>query len=369
MLTNRLFKKLASFESYATREYSSRITSLKNSDYMNVFNEVVEAESHIPDDDVSLNNFQSTLHVEDSVPRLLQVAMIGAPNSGKSTLTNALVGKKVTAVSPKTNTTAQSRLGAFTVDNSQVVLYDYPGIVDPAYYQSVDHKTRVQSAWLEAADCDLLIFIVDAARQLLRRDPRVLNVATAIGTGDVFRRDSSSSSPTTPSPPPPPAILVLNKIDAVPSKRRLLSIVDAMQQQASFEEVFFVSALHGTGIPDLKNALLHKATPGDWILDSKSATDRDLEGWALEITREKIFRMLYAELPYDTDVEPVSCVEMADGVIEIRQTIVVRNEALKKIVVGKKGKVIDIMVEKASIDLERTWQRPVKLVISVKTRK
>jgi GTPase len=366
MLTRRLFKKLASFESYATREFSSRIKSLKNSDYMNVFNELVEAESDTPDDDISLNHFQSRPLREDSVPRLLQVAMIGAPNSGKSTLTNALVGKKVTAVSPKTNTTAQSRLGAFTVDNSQVVLYDYPGIVDPAYYQNVDHKTRVQSAWSEAADCDILIFIVDAARQLLRRDPRVLNIATAIGSGEVFQRHHSSPSPTTP---PPPAILVLNKIDAVSSKRRLLSVVDTMQQQASFEEVFFVSALHGTGIPDLKTALLDKATPGDWILDSESATDRDLEGWALEITREKIFRMLYAELPYDTDVEPVSCVEMADGVIEIRQTIVVRNEALKKIVVGKKGKVIDIMVEKASIDLERTWQRPVKLVISVKTRK
>lgn len=223
-----------------------------------------------PTDTVTNNTSQHHL--------LAEVGVVGVPNAGKSTLTNCLVGKKVTAVSEKTNTTTRSRMGAFTVHNKQVILYDTPGVVGPEYvvlcniniayflsayirhiipfhckvrcrhYKNAKHAERVQSAWKTAFNCDIILFLIDAARQLQQPDPRVLRLVSNFGSQrahDDSSNNDDSGNRSNSSRSIPSAILVLNKLDAIPKENRpsVLALTDQFRELASFEEVFWISAL------------------------------------------------------------------------------------------------------------------------------
>lgn len=295
--------------------------------------------------------FSGLSPVPSDQQKLVQVGVVGVPNAGKSTLVNSLVGKKISAVSSKTNTTADSRLGAFTVGASQVVLLDTPGVVGPEHYHNAKHETRVKSAWKMAKNCGLLLFIVDAARQLQKPDPRVL---------DMVARIQEFS--------PPPSILVLNKVDAVDhdQKGELLPLADSFRSRAEFTDVFWVSALRGHGIKQLHEFLESKATPGRWMLEAGISTDRNEEDIALEITREKIFRGLYKELPYEIQLRPVSSRVLNDGSVRIEQTVEVGAERVRRMVVGKNGCAIGSIGQAARLELERMWAKRVHLFLNVK---
>ncbi|KAL4452389.1 hypothetical protein ABPG75_008051 [Micractinium tetrahymenae] len=291
--------------------------------------------------------------------RLLQAGVVGVPNAGKSTLVNALVGTKVSAVSPKTNTTEQLRLGAFTSGVAQVVLYDTPGVVGKEHYKNPAHQRRVRGAWSAAGDCDLLLFLVDAARELQRADPRIARLLADSASRQRLGMPQDWQ--------PPPAVLVLNKVDAVPrpDRKQLLPLAERFQQLRQFDDVFFISAKKGTGLPELKEYLLQRATPGEWTLDADQATDRSEEEQALEVVREKLFLRLYKELPYTCQLRLGSCLPLADGSMRLEIDVLVPHEGAKHIVIGSAGAGIAFIRDQAQADLQHMWGRPVDLLLRV----
>ncbi|PRW56927.1 GTPase Era [Chlorella sorokiniana] len=297
--------------------------------------------------------------------RLVQAGVVGAPNAGKSTLVNALVNAKVSAVSPKTNTTEVTRLGAFTYGDAQVVLYDTPGVVDKQHYRNPAHQRRVRGAWAVAGDCDLLLFLVDAARELQRPDPRIHRLlgesctAAGLGMGD----DADWQ--------PPPAVLVLNKCDAVPRPQRsqLLPLSDRLRELRQFEDVFFISAKDGRGLPELRQFLLERATPGEWTLEAGQATDRGEDEQAVEVVREKLFRRLYAELPYSVQLRVTSCLPADDGSVRIDMDVLVPRKSSLSVVVGSGGSQIHAISDAAARELEEMWGHPVHLTLRAKVAK
>jgi len=219
---------------------------------------------------------------------LVEVGVLGVPNAGKSTLTNSLAGSKVSAVSDKTNTTTKSRLGAFTTGATQVVMFDTPGIVAPGQNLSPRHLRRVESAWKTASDCDVLLFVIDAQRQLALPDPRVLRLVQSLRDGSIPGLGSKLTLPAT--------ALVLNKVDMIPKEQRsmMLPLAEQLSSQSVFNEVFWVSALRGHGVNELREYLIQvQGKSKGWIVPEEANTDASVQDLACEIVREKIFRAYY----------------------------------------------------------------------------
>ncbi|CAL8472100.1 g11642 [Coccomyxa elongata] len=291
--------------------------------------------------------------------RLLQAGIVGVPNSGKSTLTNALVGHKVSAVSSKTNTTDAARLGAFTEGPSQVALYDTPGVVSTRFFRGNQHAKRVRSAWGTAADCELLLFIVDAHRQITEPDERVVKLVEELAAGPL------------PSWEPPPAVLLLNKIDRLTKEQRPL--LDQLREHLCsiypFSDTFCISAKHRTGVADLREYLLSRSMPGKWTLQAGEKTDMTANDLTREVLKEKVFRRLYKELPYEVQIEDVSFKTLTDGSLRIEKNLMVRSDQVRRIVVGKKGAAIGEIGSSARKDLEAMLQKRVHLMLNVKVTK
>lgn len=305
---------------------------------------------------------------------LTRGGIVGAPNAGKSTLLNALVGQKVSAASHKTNTTASCRLGAFTEGMTQVVVYDTPGIVDAGHYRNPNHKNRIESAWKTTSECDLIMCVVDAARQIARPDMRVIRMVTSLGdyrrnAGNISNNSSSKFLPRTIELPP--SVLVLNKIDAIPKRDQhdLIELADDFMSLGMFERLFCVSALRGQGILEFKQYLLNAASPADWIVDRHSITDVSREDHAAEIVREKIFRSLYQELPYNLEIRLVSSRMFEDGSSRIEFDIMTPTNIVRRMVVGRNGSTIGTIGKSARLDLERIWKSRVHLILNVRNSK
>ncbi|BDA47463.1 probable GTPase Era at C-terminar half [Coccomyxa sp. Obi] len=291
--------------------------------------------------------------------KLLQAGIVGVPNSGKSTLTNALVGHKVSAVSSKTNTTDAARLGAFTEGTSQVALYDTPGVVSTRFFRGNQHAKRVRSAWGTAADCELLLFIVDAHRQITEPDERVVKLVEELAAGPL------------PSWEPPPAVLLLNKIDRLTKEQRPL--LDLLREHLCsiypFKDTFRISAKHRTGVAELREYLLSRSIPGKWTLLAGENTDMTANDLAREVLKEKMFRRLYKELPYEVQIEDVSFKTLTDGSLRIEKNLMVRSDQVRRIVVGKQGAAIGEIGASARKDLEAMLQKRVHLMLNVKVTK
>src|SRR5215475_13272975 len=271
------------------------------------------------------------------------IALIGAPNVGKSTLVNALVGTKLAIVSHKVQTTRALLRGIAIVGGAQLVLIDTPGIFPPK--RRLD-RAMVTMAWAGAGDADIAAVLIDAKRGLD-------DEAQAI-----FERLSALR---------PSKILLINKIDLV-EKSVLLGIAKAANARARFSATFMISALSGDGVGDVQGWLARHVPEGPWHYPADQITDAPLRQLAAEITREKLYLRLHQELPYQSTVETDTWKELKNGEVRIEQTIYVARESQRKIVLGKGGQTIKSIGADARKDIADIVEKPVHLFLFVKVR-
>jgi GTP-binding protein Era len=272
------------------------------------------------------------------------VAIIGAPNAGKSTLVNMLVGAKVTIVSHKVQTTRIKVRGIYVEGDSQVALIDTPGIFAPK--RRLD-RAMVEAAWAGASEADAVALIVDATRGI---DDKIQSIATKLKSSGGRK------------------ILILNKIDRLDSKDELLALAKRLSEETGTEEVFMLSALTGDGVDVLRRQLAGMMPVGPWHFPEDDITDLPLRMLASEITREKMLKRLHDELPYSATVETTSWKELKDGSVRIEQTLFVERDGQKKIVLGKGGATIKQISSEARTELKDILERNVHLFLFVKVR-
>ncbi|MGL4291004.1 MAG: GTPase Era [Phreatobacter sp.] len=279
----------------------------------------------------------------ETAPRCGFVAIIGAPNAGKSTLVNALVGAKVTIVSHKVQTTRSLVRGIVMEGASQIVLVDTPGLFAPK--RRLD-RAMVTAAWGGAADADRVLILVDVRRGLDESVEAILDKLQDIRQ---------------------PVDLVLNKVDLV-EPRKLLDLAAEFAARAKFAKTFMVSALSGSGVADLRRHLAEIVPEGPWHYPEDEVSDLPARMLASEITREKLYKRLNDELPYDSTVETESYEERKDGSIRIEQTIYVVREGQRKIMLGKGGETIKAISKSAREELSKLFEVPVHLFLFIKVR-
>jgi GTPase len=271
------------------------------------------------------------------------VALIGAPNVGKSTLVNALVGSKVTIVSRKVQTTRALIRGIVIENHAQIILVDTPGIFSPK--RRLD-RAMVSTAWSGAHDADLVCVLIDAREGIDEETDAILAKLVTVAHEKV---------------------LVLNKIDLVP-RERLLALAKAANDRLKFAHTFMISALSGDGVDDLRRTLAKMVPPGPFHYPEDQMSDAPMRQLAAEITREKIFQKLHQELPYQSTVETDSWTERKDKSIRIEQTIFVERESQRKIVLGKAGATIKAIGADSRKEIAEITGVPVHLFLFVKVR-
>jgi GTP-binding protein Era len=269
------------------------------------------------------------------------VAVIGAPNAGKSTLVNALVGQKVAIVSPKAQTTRARLMGIAIQESVQILLVDTPGIFEPR--RRLD-RAMVAAAWTGAQDADLILFVIDAAAGV---NAEVERIAATLG-----QREH-------------PLLLALNKVDLV-KKAELLSLSAGLTSRLNPDKVFMISASQGDGVPDLKQALADAMPEGPWLYPEDEVSDATDRMVAAELTREQIVNQLHQELPYATAIETETWEDRPDGSTAIRQQILVERDSQKAIVIGKGGRRLKAIGAAARTEIAEHLGRPVHLFLHVK---
>lgn len=281
--------------------------------------------------------------VPENERRCGYVAIVGAPNAGKSTLVNALVGTKVSIVSPKVQTTRFRVLGILMAEAAQIILVDTPGIFQPR--RRLD-RAMVAAAWSGASDADLVCLLVDAHRGY-DDDTR----AVVKKLKDAKRQ----------------AVLILNKVDTV-KKENLLALAAQFHDEGIFSDVFMISALKGDGLAPLTKLFTDRVPQGPWMFPEDEVSDLPQRMLAAEITREKAFLKLHEELPYALTVETEQWEERPDGSARIDQVIYIQRESQKAIVVGKGGHQIKAIGAAARTELEALLERRVHLFLHVKVK-
>ena len=270
------------------------------------------------------------------------VAVLGAPNAGKSTLVNRLVGAKISIVSPKVQTTRSRIRGIFVEDDTQLILVDTPGIFKPG--RRLD-RAMVASAWTEAEESDLRMLLVDAVKGIDKNTQSIIS-----------NLQNNKQK----------CILVINKIDLI-TKDKLLPLIASLNKADIFTETFLISAETGENVEELKKHLISKAPKGMWMYPDDQLTDLPNRLFAAEITREKLFMALQQELPYSVAVQTTAFKEQKNG-IRIEQTIYVEREGQKSIVLGKNGQMIKKVGERARYELSKLFETPVHLFLFVKVK-
>jgi GTP-binding protein Era len=280
----------------------------------------------------------------DDGPRCGFAALLGAPNAGKSTLLNALVGAKVSIVTHKVQTT-RARIRAIAIEGaSQIVFVDTPGIFTPKRRLE---RAMVAAAWAGAGDGDLRVLVYDATKRTIDPDTRLILEGLKKRKLD--------------------AVLVLNKIDAM-DRGRLLELATQFEVHGIFTRIFMISALKGDGVADLRAHLAQAMPPGPWHYPEDQLSDLPERLLAAEVTREKLFLRLHQELPYALTVETESWEDFEDGSVKIEQTIYVQRSSQKAIVLGKAGQSIKAIRAAAQEDLQALLDRKVHLFLFVKVR-
>jgi GTPase len=271
------------------------------------------------------------------------VALIGAPNAGKSTLLNALVGAKVSIVSRKVQTTRAVVRGIAIEGTAQIVFVDTPGLFKPK--RRLD-RAMATAAWGGAGDADVVAFLVDARKGLDEENEAILARLPELSQ---------------------PKVLILNKIDVI-ERGKLLGLAADLNGRVPFAHTFMVSALTGDGLGELTRKLAAMMPEGPWLYPEDQVSDAPLRMLAAEITREKIFERLHEELPYQSTVETDQWQERPDGSVRIEQTVFVERESQRKIVLGKGGQTIKAIGQAARRDIAEIAEAPVHLFLFVKVR-
>jgi GTP-binding protein Era len=265
-------------------------------------------------------------------------AVIGAPNAGKSTLVNALVGQKVAIVSAKAQTTRSRLMGIATHDQTQILLVDTPGIFEPK--RRLD-RAMVSAAWTGAGDADLILLVIDASQPV---------------RGEVIEGLTKREHPL---------FLVLNKIDLI-KKEKLLGLSVDLTARLDPDKVFMISATQGDGVADLKQALTDAMPEGPWLYPEDEVSDATDRMIAAELTREQLYGQLHQELPYASVIETESWEDRPDGSTVIHQQIIVERDSQKGIVIGKGGRRLKAIGAAAREEITKHLDRPVHLFLHVK---
>jgi GTPase len=271
------------------------------------------------------------------------VALIGAPNVGKSTLLNRLVGQKLAIVTPKVQTTRSRLLGIATEAATQLIFVDTPGIFAPRRRLE---RAMVAAAWAGAVDADVTVLLIDASRSL---DDEARHIVERLSTA---RR---------------PAILALNKIDLV-RRDTLLGLAEQADKIGNFQQIFMISGLTGDGVDDLRSRLAEMVPPGPFLFPEDQLSDAAERFLAAEVTREQVFLQLHDELPYSATVETESWEERPDGSLRVAQVIYVRRPGQRAIVLGEGGRRIKSIGARARAELGAMLDRKVHLFLFVKVR-
>lgn len=274
------------------------------------------------------------------------VALVGAPNAGKSTLLNAFVGAKVSIVTPRVQTTRARVTGVAVDGNAQFVFVDTPGIFPPRRRLE---RAMVDAAWSGARDADAIVLLVDSRRPADTDGDDTARIVGGLAGAGL------------------PAVLALNKIDLV-EKNRLLALSAALNEAGAFRDTFMISALSGDGVEDLRDYLAGTLPEGPWLYPEDQIADMPMRLLAAETTREKLFMRLRQELPYHLTVETEGWEERPDGSARIDQVIYVSRDSHKGIVLGKGGRAIGSVGAAARLELENVMARPVHLFLRVKVR-
>lgn len=271
------------------------------------------------------------------------VALIGAPNAGKSTLINQLVGSKVSIVTHKVQTTRAIVRGIATHENAQIVFVDTPGIFKPR--RRLD-RAMVTTAWGGARDADIILVLIDAERGLR-------------GDAEAMLENLEGIKQT--------KVLVLNKVDRV-RPEKLLSLTAQANERAKFDQTFMISALNGSGCADLLEYLAKSLPEGPWYYPDDQISDLPMRQLAAEITREKLYLRLHQELPYSSHVETEKWEEIKNGSVRIEQVIYIERDSQKRIVLGHKGETIRAIGEAARKEIGEILEQKVHLFLFVKVR-
>jgi GTP-binding protein Era len=274
------------------------------------------------------------------------VSIIGAPNAGKSTLTNQLVGTKVSIVSHKVQTTRTQIRGIMIHGAAQVILVDTPGIFRPK--RRLD-RAMVEAAWGGARDADAVVVMIDAAKGLDEQAEAILEGAKGLAM---------------------PSVLALNKVDRIAREDKpvLLQLAEKVAAQGTFREIFMISAESGSGVAQLRDYLVRIVPPGPWLYPEDQISDAPQRHWAAEVTREKLYMRLHDELPYASTVETADWKTLKDGSIRIEQTVFVERESQKKIMLGAGGATVKAISMAAREELQEALETKVHLFIFVKVR-
>jgi GTP-binding protein Era len=273
------------------------------------------------------------------------IALVGAPNAGKSTLTNALLGQKISIVSPKVQTTRNTIKAIITEDQTQLVILDTPGVFLPRSDKILE-RIIVKSAWQGIRDADFICFLIDSSVGLTPENLRIINQ---------LKEENIQ------------IIVVLNKIDLI-KKANLLAIIKALDD-IDLKDILMISAENKEGVEDLKHFLCSKAKPQSWIYDDSYITDAPMRFTASEVTREKLFLKLNQELPYSLTVKTDSYEVLGNGEVKIHQTIFILKESQKKIILGKNGNLIKEIGSLARHELSQMIGSDVHLYLFIKVKK
>ncbi|MFO1015956.1 MAG: GTPase Era [Hyphomonadaceae bacterium] len=283
--------------------------------------------------------------------RCAVVAVLGAPNAGKSTLVNVLVGSKVAAVTQKVQTTRALVRGIAMRDEVQLILIDTPGVFSPK--RRLD-RAMVAAAWSALEGADAIVHVVDAAAHV--SGAKGADAHAVSDTAAIAKKLKEMELPS---------ILVLNKVDAVP-RPDLLALTSKLVEEGLYTDVFMIAARKGDGVEDVARVLAERAPEGPWLFPEDQTMDAPARVLAAEITREKAFLRLHEELPYELLVETDTWEERKDGSAKIDQTIYVARESQRKIAIGAKGQTIKTIGELARKEMEEAFDRRIHLFLHVK---
>lgn len=314
---------------------------------------LLEASLQQPDDELD-DEEEEEVREEDQ--KSLAVGIVGAPNAGKSTLTNYLVGTKVAAVSRKTNTTIHEILGVMTNGDTQILFFDTPGIMrsSSGRFYSADVTQRTESAWRSLFLYDVLLVMIDAHRHLAKPDPRVISLVKKLGET---------------VQPKQKRILCMNKVDLIEDKRDLLKVASEFGHLPGYDEFYMISGMRGSGVKNLVKYLMDQAVKRPWDEDPMLLDEEYLKSLSLEVVREKMLDCIHQEIPYTVDQRLIDWAPMRDGSLRIEQHLMVIKLGHRKILVGKNGSKIRQIGMAANEELRKLLKRTVHLIIQVRVKK